>query len=136
MAFAPGWANEYVGIPWRWRGVGRDGLDCYGLLRLVYAEQMGIALPVEQYLTASDAEDRIEIRVIEWNTIPDGATRRAGDVAVMDSVAVDNRGRLGRGRHHLGVYVESGQVISSRQPVGVTLHTPMHVVRWVRGRNR
>ena len=132
MAFAEGWANEYVGIPWRWRGVGRDGVDCYGLLRLVYSEQLGVNLPVEQYLTASDAEGRIQARVAQWREVPHGMGHRPGDVAIMDAVALDERGRMGRGPHHLGIHVAPGQVMSARQPVGVTLHKPTCVVRWVR----
>lgn len=42
----PAWAGDYVGLPWR--TLGRDramGVDCYGLLRLVLAEQGGVTLP-------------------------------------------------------------------------------------------
>lgn len=41
----PEWVADYVGIPYRALGRARDGLDCWGLVRLVYAERMGIALP-------------------------------------------------------------------------------------------
>ena len=39
------WANAYVGLPWADLGRDRTGCDCWGLARLVYAEQLGIALP-------------------------------------------------------------------------------------------
>ena len=39
------WARRYVGTPHRWHGRDRDGLDCYGLVMLVYEEQYGIRLP-------------------------------------------------------------------------------------------
>ena len=39
------WANQYVGIPFVARGTTRRGVDCLGLLRMVYAEQIGIELP-------------------------------------------------------------------------------------------
>ena len=35
------WVNEYVGIPYVWGGRSYSGLDCYGLCKLVYAEQYG-----------------------------------------------------------------------------------------------
>lgn len=43
------WAKDYVGIPFRFGGRDRRGLDCYGLVVLVYREQFGIELP--DYLT-------------------------------------------------------------------------------------
>lgn len=53
----PAWANEYVGLPWKNGGrldPGRlaagplkegDGLDCWGLARMVAAERFGAELP-------------------------------------------------------------------------------------------
>lgn len=40
-----GWASSYVGLPWRERGRDGRGCDCWGLVRLVLAEQRGIVLP-------------------------------------------------------------------------------------------
>ena len=36
--------DDYVGLPWRIGGRDRRGLDCFGLVRLVLAEQAGIIL--------------------------------------------------------------------------------------------
>lgn len=41
----PRWVAPYVGLPFHAKGRGRDGLDCWGLARLVYAERFGVALP-------------------------------------------------------------------------------------------
>ncbi len=38
------WSNRYLGIPWSREDLGARGTHCWGLVRLVYAEQLGIAL--------------------------------------------------------------------------------------------
>ena len=39
------WWNKYVGIPFINRGRTRDGLDCWGLVRLIYEQERQIILP-------------------------------------------------------------------------------------------
>jgi len=41
----PGWAAQYVGLPYRPGGRDRAGIDCWGLYSLVMAEQWGMQLP-------------------------------------------------------------------------------------------
>jgi len=37
--------RQYIGIPYRHLGRNKDGLDCYGLVVIIYKEKLGIQLP-------------------------------------------------------------------------------------------
>ena len=39
------WWNDYVGIPFVEKGRDRKGLDCWGLVRLIYKDVKGVELP-------------------------------------------------------------------------------------------
>ena len=41
----PAWVEAYVGIPFTDLGRTRQGCDCWGLVRLILAEQRGLVLP-------------------------------------------------------------------------------------------
>lgn len=45
MPEIPDWVAGYVGIPYRTLGRARDGADCWGLVRLVYADRLDVELP-------------------------------------------------------------------------------------------
>lgn len=40
------WTNDYIRIPFKDRGRVREGADCWGLARLIYANELGVELPV------------------------------------------------------------------------------------------
>lgn len=102
------WADRYVGIRFADHGralsldEARGGLDCWGLARLVAAEQLGLVLPAYDEGYASADERAAVARLIsagmaDWRPVPDGGCR-AGDFAAL-------RGRRREPVSHVGVLV-------------------------------
>ena len=48
------WAARYVGIPYLDRGGNETGVDCWGLVRLVYLRELAIELPDYPYASSKD----------------------------------------------------------------------------------
>lgn len=105
---APAWARNYIGIPFEPRGRDRQGLDCWGLVRLIYAEQFGVFLPslAERYSGVHTSDAREIASVVNdvrgdtrlWEPV---ARARVGDVLHM---------RVGR-LQHVGVATSPGSFL-------------------------
>ena len=83
----PIWAGHYIGLPFHDHGRDRSGLDCWGLVRLVMAEQYSIALPSHnhEYQRSTQVEQisaLIEREALKWRIIPAGH-ELCGDVIVL-----------------------------------------------------
>ena len=97
----PAWVKNYIGLDFKPRGRNRDGLDCWGLVRLVYAEQFGIYLPslADRY-KGVDKSDLPDMNCIVESICGDAtwsvaADRQVGDVSLF---------RV-HGRPHVGIVV-------------------------------
>lgn len=113
METRPAWASNYVGIPYRDRGRDRDGVDCWGLVRLVYADRFGVILPdyLGDYVTAENSTEIAPIVAVEaaskrW---AQAGAPRVGDVGVFRILGAEG---------HVGVYVGDSRMIHSLAGVG------------------
>ncbi len=52
---AAAWAAEYTGLPYKVGGRDRSGVDCYGLVLMVWRERFGIVLPEHEGIGWSPA---------------------------------------------------------------------------------
>ncbi|MFE3838893.1 C40 family peptidase [Pseudogemmobacter sonorensis] len=99
------WSDRYVGIPYADLGRTRDGCDCYGLVRLVYAGELGITLP--PYLGYGSVEEHAEIAaLIEGARL--SPFWQAVDAPAPFDIAVFRRGRLST---HLGIVIRPGLML-------------------------
>lgn len=108
------WWNDYVGLPFQWNGMDRNGVSCWGLVCLVYLEVFHIRLP---------RFDEVEAEVREGaETFADFARQgvevpldeaRMGDVLHMWGFH-DGRRRP----THCGIVTEPGRVLHAETVVG------------------
>lgn len=92
----PPWCRDFIGIPWQERGRGREGCDCWGLVRLVLGERYRIRVPdyLDRYDTTLDVAaigGTIAAERAAWRRVS-GPHFREGDVALL-------RGRRGVPMH-------------------------------------
>lgn len=111
------WASRYVGIPFRALGRDRSGLDCYGLVCLVFSEQWGVRLPdyIGRYGTDLQSSEVQNLFVMGMNSpFWTRLTRapRDGDVVVL---------QIQGHAHHVGVMVDRWRMLHAREGATVTI---------------
>lgn len=105
----PDWVKQYVGLPFLARGRDKAGVDCWGLVRLVQAEQYGVELPSydNNYVDPFDSAEANEAIAIgtaqpEWRRVYDVLP---GDVLVFQVAGVVC---------HVGLYIGDGRFLHVR----------------------
>ena len=110
----------YLGVPYRWGGTTRDGMDCSALTRAVYREAYGVELP-----RTSGQMYRL------GKEVPTPTQLRAGDLVFFRIDA------SGPGVSHVGIYVGDGRFAhasSSRGGVIDHLRSPYFDKRYAGAR--
>ncbi|MGY3366193.1 putative lipoprotein NlpC [Bradyrhizobium sp. GM2.4] len=102
------WMRNYVGLPKLHAGRSRDGVDCYGIVWLVYREVLNIELPSFAG-EAMDVPEREDIAALiargrstaPWRFVENGCEREF-------DMAVFRRGKL---ESHVGLVVSPGRML-------------------------
>lgn len=100
----PTWVGEYIGLPWRADGGARDGVNCWGLLALVYRERFGLELGHVGTLAGSEAADVVAVlerSAAHWAEVVDRRRVVLGDAVLLRVM----------GRWHVGMVVEPWRML-------------------------
>jgi cell wall-associated NlpC family hydrolase len=121
---ATGWINRFVGIPFLTGGRSYDGVDCWGLVQLMYSDLWDITLPDMHGYEAGVACPRelemfVEAERPKWEQVESGA-ERVGDVVLL---------RISGCPCHVGVVVYPGSMLHCEDGVGV-VHEAYDHLRW------
>lgn len=102
------WCNRYVGIPFRDGGRDESGCDCWGLVRLIYARELGIYLPTYGETSAFNLQQVVML-------MQQGAQAEAVWIEPQEpgefDVVVMRRTSGGRAPSHVGVLTQTGALL-------------------------
>ena len=112
----PIWLAHYIGLPFKEHGRDRSGLDCWGLVRLVLAEQFGFHVPsyTLEYSRTTDAQaisELISRESADWRHIEPG-DENLGDVIVL---------RMRGQPMHVGFVAGDGQMLHVERGINSAL---------------
>jgi cell wall-associated NlpC family hydrolase len=109
-------ADAWEGVPQKWGGTTKQGVDCSGLVQSVYASRFQLSLP-----RTTDQQVRTGTRVSR-------SSLRPGDLVFF---------RHNRKDYHVGIYLSDGTFLHTSTSEGVTvspLDRPYWKERWWQGR--
>lgn len=99
------WADDYVGLPFKSFGRTREGLDCWGLVRLVLVEQTGSIYP--SYLEEDAKGWSILAKAQPYKIVREP---RVLDVAILRSLIM-SQNKWVMAPVHIGIFVSPTQVL-------------------------
>ena len=114
----PAWAAAYVGVPFKELGRGHEGVDCWGLLQLIYREQAGLEMPdhLGGYNSTKDGA-AVAAAIAEngphsddWVEVPEGQ-ERLFDAVHMNGYFKDEQRRTQVAAMHCGLVLAPGLLI-------------------------
>ena len=118
---AVNWVREYQSIPFVDGGRGHDGCDCWGLIRLVYLEQLGIELPSYGEISAYQVNKKAEA-FLAGSAVTDWWLPIDGDPQSFDVVVMRAHGHREVG--HCGLVLPDGRILHTEEKTGPVIVGP------------
>lgn len=117
------WWNKYLGIPFKEKGRDVDSVDCWGLVRLVYGQELGVEIPsyLECYKTTNDKEVLSAKIASEWKAQwEEPTTPKEFDVIVLKMAGFPM---------HVGIVTKPGFMLHCAKDIN-TVHESFTSMRW------
>lgn len=121
------WTDLYMGIPFKPDGRDRNGLDCYGLICLIYKEQLGIEIPDYKGIFENNCFTTLKkvAQIIKEDKDKGWTVISKGEQKEFDGIVL----RTGKFQWHLGVVVNSMNMIHIIQGAEVIVE-PYESLLW------
>lgn len=118
------WWNDYVGIPYELKGRTTAGIDCWGLVRLVYREQFNIELPsfTEEYFSGYDDKTNAEIIAAKKESWKELQDPKPGSVVLLNILGYPS---------HVGIVIDQNTFLHARLDDSVGIEK-LNDPRWKR----
>jgi cell wall-associated NlpC family hydrolase len=109
--------RRYIGIPYKYKGRDFDGVDCYGLLFLIYKEELGIILP--DFIYDVDWYKKNENHILNNIGTVDGTFWKKIDppYKIFDAIIVFLASR--KIANHIALYIGNNKMIHSYECTSV-----------------
>lgn len=99
--------ESFIGLPFVDRGRSMEGIDCWGLIMLMYKDMLGIALP-DFPISAKDSEGVINAM---GDSVSKGEWVKVNEPKFGDIIAMALCPRLVRSINHVGMHVGNNRFI-------------------------
>jgi cell wall-associated NlpC family hydrolase len=117
------WADEYVGLPFKLGGRTREeGLDCWGLVRLVLIEQTGIMYPSYR------GDDPQGWTIVEHaNKYRTPREPKVLDVVILNTEVLNKENQYVLAPVHVGIFVGPDQILHIEKGRMSCVQPPRHL---------
>lgn len=118
------WSNKYVKIPFVDKGRALEGADCWGLVRIIYQQELGIELPMLNGY--EDTYDRKNIKDIISNECARWERVELGEEKPFDVVVFRMLGTA----MHIGLVVKPGWMVHCQRTSNTTHNDYLNESEW------